>query len=323
MTAQNSSSPVSSVDLSPPPGPSLAVAGWLWHRRATWPAAVVSLVFHLVLIVLAALIFIPAGGGEIGREGNEGVFESAVMSEAELSELEAAAWASVEPVVPEQQSLEQEMSDLSSDMKIADAASSAMIDLSDIGSLSGGGELTTGDGLSLGGGGGGSASFFGVEATGTRFVFVIDVSGSMHAGRMQGLRAEITRSIGSLDATAEFMVIPFSSGAWVIGDKREWREASESNKRWIRNQVATLAADGGTEPDKGFDIVFTLRPKPDAIYFMTDGEFPPIVAESIIARNKRFRVPIHSICFGSDSGADEMKRISKESGGRYIFVPDR
>lgn len=322
MTAQQDPNSFTHTDALGQPAKSLAVAGWLWHRRATWPAAVVSLVFHLVLILVAALIFIPAGGGGPPGEG-EGVYESAVMSEAELDELEAAAWAAAEPAVPEQQSPEQQLADLSSDMSITDAASSAKIDLSDLGSLSGGGELSAGDGLSLGGGGGGAASFFGVEATGTRFVYVVDVSGSMEGRRMQGLKDELIRSIGSLDATAEFMVIPFSSGAWIVGEKREWREASESNKRWVRNQITLLAADGGTEPDKGFDIVFTLRPKPDAVYFMTDGEFPAIVAESIIARNRRFRVPIHSICFGSDSGAEEMKRIAKESGGRYNFVPDR
>ena len=49
-----------------------------------------------------------------------------------------------------------------------------------------------------------------------------------------------------------------------------------------------------------FEIAFQqLRPRPDAIFFMTDGLFPPTVAAALpTLNNGRKPVPIHAIfCF--------------------------
>ena len=142
-----------------------------------------------------------------------------------------------------------------------------------MGTVSGGGDIG-GIGGGLGGGGGGSgASFFGVEARGNRFAFIVDVSGSMGEGeKMPSLRRELIASVGGMQATAQFLVVPFSSESHPLGGKVQWRDSTPAAKKWAKALIEALQPDGGTSPASSFDGVLGLRPRPDAVYFMTDGQ---------------------------------------------------
>src|SRR5207248_843954 len=92
--------------------------------------------------------------------------------------------------------------------------------------LIGGGQA---GGAGGGGGGGGAASFFGVEARGTRFAYIIDISGSMDLGvgtadikRIDILKAELSKSVDALLENAFFFVALFSSDAKPLGGRMEW-----------------------------------------------------------------------------------------------------
>ncbi len=63
-----------------------------------------------------------------------------------------------------------------------------------------------------------------------------------------------------------------------------------------------------------------LRPRPDAIYFVTDGDFDPQLADDIKVLNADPSIPIYTICLESRDAEQIMKRIASESGGTHAFA---
>jgi hypothetical protein len=290
-----------------------------------------SLVAHACFIVIASLVLVRGGGGAGDDEaggGAAGPVEMAVMTQGDLAALEAAAESAGSlPAIPDlpPESGPQDPA-RTEDMIVADASTSGGAAATLEGDLGGGGDLSSGAGeQGLGGsgsGGGTGASFFGVEATGSRFAFLVDVSGSMDGRRIENLREQLTRSINAMTVASSFLVVAFSSEHMIMGGKAEWREASDSGKRWARSLMGTLVASGGTEPLSGLEVIHAMRPRPDAIYFMTDGEFGDAVMPAIQRLREKVKIPIHCICLGSPAGELAMKEIAALTKGTYKFVPE-
>lgn len=302
-----------------------------WASRILVVGLLISVVFHLTGLMLASVYRLGAGGGPGSGAAKSAPVEFAVVSESELASLQRGAEVISEVPAPigDGVALESPGTRLTlDDMKATDLLGSGdapgtAFSASDIsGSL---GDGAVGAGAGGGGGGGGGASFFGVEAQGNRFAYVVDVSGSMSVGgKLEALQKELTQSISTLLETSSTVIVPFSSGAEVLGSstgKPAWIETSDRNKRGVIRNITTLRANGGTNPSPAFVLVFAMKPRPDAIYFMTDGEFPEQIASEIMALNAEYKVPIHCICFVSDGAADMMKVIAQKSGGTYTFVP--
>eukprot|EP00913_Durusdinium_trenchii_P006276 g5888.t1 len=180
-----------------------------------------------------------------------------------------------------------------------------------------------------GAGSGSGASFFGLEAQGRRFAYIVDRSASMNADtpsgrtRMELTQRELDRSIAGLLESAEFFVVFYSNAATPLGSRRIWSDATERKKLWARRELYRAYPDGGTQPMSGFDQVFSLRPPPDAIYFMTDGRFLADVPERIEQLNRRSRIPIHSIMFGEfSSSADRDEGVSVMMGNGTSVLLD-
>ncbi len=250
-----------------------------------------------------------------------GVVDFAVMTEAELSQLQDSALSFDSPSVPEtnQEPLpEIESLDMPSEEEIT--GSLAEIAPTTIGA--GAGDIGQTSGLSEGGSGSGSASFFGVEATGSRFLYIVDTSGSMGiGGKLEALQHELVKSLDGLLEAAEFLVITYNSGASALDGRQVWSDADERGRRAARRAIANLGASGGTNPGPAFQLAFAMRPPPDAIYFMTDGEFSDEVAGEIAMLNAEYKVPIHCIAFVSRESEILMRTIAQQSGGSYTFVP--
>jgi hypothetical protein len=315
--------PEEDADALPP----LTHVALRWLKRAAVMGLVISLVVHVIALVASTMIIMPAGRGE-GSGGVGGAVEMALVSGESLGS-DAAS---------ELPSFATPGEGLSADLGSADAPLSVggetgasgqvgvgdgLVDISvGAGDIGGTGDLGGGG---VGGGGGigsGGTSFFGVEARGERFVYIVDTSGSMGvAGKIQALKKELLQSISKMADSAQFVVIPFSDSAVPIGGKGEWTRATPTGRKVISREIEVLRADGGTEPFGGFEIAFVLRPRPHAIFFMTDGEFADQTAEQIISLNKDWKVPIHCLCFVSNGAEATMKRIAQESGGTYTFVP--
>lgn len=292
-------------------------------RRILTHAAVsawaISALIHLVLLLLAAAItFAPAQAGGARGDGEFEV-EMAVITEAELVEIEQAMLDAQMPLMPDLPMPDVPIPDaLAKD--IGDELSN-LTDVTDVTVGIGGGDLA-GDMGGLSGAGGGAAKFFGVEARGNRFAYIVDVSGSMSVeGKVQNLQRQLVSSINALIETASFCVIAFNHQAWPLGGEVKWMPASVSARRDAVRQIEQMRADGGTEPMQSFQMVFGLRPKPDAIYFMTDGEFNPDYADAIAKLNRDPKTPIHCIAYASNAAEAVMQKIARESGGSYTFVP--
>lgn len=304
------------------------IAKWVW--RGTVGGLMLSLVIHLLFGVLASFFHIgglPSGRppGESG--GNDAGIQMAILTEGELDAIAGPQIEASTPTAPE--------------LEVATPVESELIDasMSDLGDESGGGPGIASDagalggagdvagegagGSGIGGSGSGGASFFGVEARGNRFAYIVDISGSMAGARLSKLQSELVKSVDGLLETSTFIVIPYESGAEPLGKKVAWREANNSGKAWARSEIAQLASRGGTVPLPAFEMVFSdLRPRPDAIYFMTDGEFEEEVVRAVATMNDKARIPIHCICYGSEDGSKNLRLIAKQSRGTYTFVPE-
>lgn len=305
-----------------------------WARHALLIGLLISAAIHLSGLGIAGGIGIGgfgSGGGGGGGESPPPV-DFAVVPEVELSTITDGS-AIVDPTpTPSVGSLDPiESAGIDSlaspgigdpDAGVGDASTGDI-------SIGGGAALTDGDGLGIGSGvgtGGGGASFFGVEAAGSRFAYILDMSASMNwDGKIDTLRAELARSIDAMTDQNEFVVVLFSDMARVLGERSQWVSASDAGKKWARRSIAAVLPDGGTNPTPGFVTALGMKPRPDAIYFMTDGEFsdPDGVVAEVNALNNQLKVPVHCICFVTAASEQVMRKIANASGGSYTFIPKR
>lgn len=286
-------------------------------------AVVVSVMIHLTLALIAAVVGV--GIAQVGghREGARGDYEINLTSEVELSGLLDTPIDVDSPII--------------SDTALPDVTTSGILDgaggddraaagpgLGAVGEGlggAGGGDIGDGMGIGAGGGGGGAASFFGVEARGSRFAYIVDISGSMRGEKMAAMKSELGESIKSMLEHMSFIVIFFQSDAVPLGDRTRWMDSTEAGKRWALEKIAAVESAGGTMPWPAFEIVLGQKPAPDAIYFMTDGIFDPIVADQLAVRNTGSRkIPIHCISFVDKSAEELMRKIAADSGGTYAHV---
>jgi hypothetical protein len=304
-----------------------------WIVSVSSMGLVLSLLIHLMITLAAALVTVGvAGMGTRGSGGGE--FNINMTSEGELTgimesaPLDALAPSVMDKEVPELPSAG--VAEGSGGMDAPGAGAGLGPIESGLGGA-GGGDIGDGKGLGSGGSGNGGASFFGVEAKGSRFLYICDISGSMdwdehgmaNGMRLRALKRELTTSIQALMEHMQFYVIFFSSGAVPINpDNTKWVLARDTGKRWATDRIGNLHAFGGTEPWPAFELAFQMKPAPDAIYFMTDGEFDPSVALRIQAVNVGSRkIPIHCITLVERSGEEVMRKIASDSGGTYVHVP--
>lgn len=186
-----------------------------------------------------------------------------------------------------------------------------------------GGAGSSGGDMSLTGSGAASTSFFGVSGRGTRFAFIVDVSGSMSDDmRIQRAIRELGRAISDLPDYTYFSTIFFNEMAMEPPMQRGWTRAHRDNIAKYRHWFEVISPMGGTQPLPGFRVALELEPRPDVIFFMTDGLIPSSSPEDIAAllRGGK-RVTVHCIAFGDASSQEMLRRIARESGGTYRFVP--
>jgi hypothetical protein len=188
--------------------------------------------------------------------------------------------------------------------------------------VSGSGE---GLGTGLGSGLGAGASFFGIQSTGNRFAYIVDISGSMgQDDKMPAAMAELKRSLKSLPDYAAFAVILYSSDPVVPPFQNGWLRASRGNLSRISAWIDGLQPGGGTFPLPAFDLAFRQDVRPDVVFFLTDGLIPKVTPSAVRELNEsgsgRVAV-INCIAFGSGAGQEPMRQIAAESDGIFRFVP--
>ncbi|MFO0960333.1 MAG: vWA domain-containing protein [Isosphaeraceae bacterium] len=156
-------------------------------------------------------------------------------------------------------------------------------------------------------------SFFGQKASGKVFVFVIDCSGSMGDGRLARAKSELRRTIASMRFPQQYLVIFYNDLARVMPGGVP-RSGDATSTARLEAWMSTVEAFGGTDPRSAMRTALGIHP--DAIFLLTDGEYPRGSAESINGQNTG-PVPVHCIDLGDGSGAASLRAIATHSGGTY------
>lgn len=195
----------------------------------------------------------------------------------------------------------------------------------------GGAELLASIGTQIGVGGAGAGiaggapgRFFGIQGEGNRFVYVVDRSGSMSSAyngpgntRMGRVKLEIAAALQTLTPEQQFFIIFFDHQVLPMpapGLQPAVPEVQDYYVRWL----SKIGPNGETDPRAALAIALSLNP--DAIFLLTDGEFPAAVKRDMLSI-RQDRVAIHTIAFGNRRGHDVLRRIAENNGGKFAFVP--
>ncbi|MBL8269892.1 hypothetical protein [Steroidobacter sp.] len=187
-----------------------------------------------------------------------------------------------------------------------------------------------------------STAFFGQQASGRRFAFILDMSGSMAGTRWATCTRELVTSLQALSTQAQFFVVLFSSSTAEPPGQSGWMDVTADNVASVIKWVSNIHPDGGTYPAPAFKRVFSLGGKPDAVYFLTDGELYDFDASDCARlRAGESTSFLDSLAkFFSFSGRDEentgtvintislddrasghaLEAMAEESGGQYVHI---
>jgi hypothetical protein len=288
------------------------------RRRRTWRliglAAIISVVAHVALLVYFSNVI---RSGPAGNASRPVEYELSIISEQELTSLERTTFDEDTPAVDS--SLDEAATDL--EAVLDPAVASADLEVAGVGAvptIDGGGASGT---APLGGGGAG-ASFFGVTSRGQRFVYIVDRSASMGDDRkMEQARDELIRSVAALPDYARYYILLFNRGFEAPPGQDGWTRARPAAVSRLSRWLEDVDPDGGTEPASAFQRAFTLTPRPDVIFFLTDGIIPAETGDLVAELNAGgAKVVINTIAFGDPSSQELLKRIASDSGGAYRFV---
>jgi hypothetical protein len=242
------------------------------------------------------------------------LFEDAALDATELDVQDESAAAAAGPV------------------RLFDVSTLATADLASLEELSENAAQASGlDGLADDGAGDGegvfgeeSAQFFGIGGYGQTFVYVVDCSGSMSEdGKFERAIYELLRSIEQLASDQRYFVIFYNDEAYPM-DADQPVPAIEEEFARTRHWIHNVRPDGGTEPLPA--LLFALSLRPDAIYFLSDGQFDRSTLRELRMRNrpnnrlKLRQIPIHTIALVNSATEGLMRTIARNSGGQFRFV---
>jgi hypothetical protein len=181
-----------------------------------------------------------------------------------------------------------------------------------------------------------AANFFGLEATGNVFCFVVDCSGSMRGEPFVTAKRELLRSISQLKPNQRFFVVFFSQKLFPMQlDGPEMPDshptavyATPENLSKLQQWMETVPIGAGGPPNEALKLAIELES--DSVFLLTDGVTRSDVASYLQRTNRQedeldgpqIRCPIHTIGFYSREGEALLQRIASENRGQYHYVPD-
>lgn len=319
-----------------------AVATAVWMRRRGIPAWLLSLLLHLSVFTVLGLVLneaprgLPAGddlprGGEIvlaraGAVSTQYFQDGDGAAAAGGNSAQAASSGGTSKPFPDAADLPGGGPQLPK----ASAIGSALP-----GGFGPGGSDLLGSGLRPGGGSRGSGiggkaqtEVFGVQGTGSHFVYVFDRSSSMAGfeGRpLAGAKRELIASLAHLDRVHQFQIIFYNHQPRLMSlapGQSGLVYADEEGKKLAEDYVSKVVADGGTRHLEALTTALGL--KPDVIFFLTDADEPQLLpAELAKIRRLNHGTSINAIEFGSGApsgAANFLKTLARENGGNYGYV---
>jgi hypothetical protein len=191
---------------------------------------------------------------------------------------------------------------------------------------SGGADAGTGGGLR---GSRGSTPFFGIVDVGSRFVYLIDCSGSMYSHNAMGAaKNELLKSLRTLNRLQQFQVVFYNTEQkWLKAPgKVDFRffSADEKTLRLASEFIGEIDPDGGTQHVTAIQLA--LRLHPDVIFFLTDGGKPGLSSSDLeeLKRTNDRHSRIHCVQFSSAddpdaaAAADFLQKLAAQSDGEYV-----
>lgn len=152
-------------------------------------------------------------------------------------------------------------------------------------------------------GDGQGGAFFGIQAPGQRFIYLIDCSRSMnhpHASeaktRFRRLKLELVKSVGGMQRDMQFFIIFFNDLTIPMPAGSFQSAVPDLQKRYLY-WMQTIRADGNTEPTEALRVALQMRP--DVVYFLTDGNFTVKVQQELLAL-ERTGSTVHTFAFAED-----------------------
>jgi hypothetical protein len=308
-------------------------------RRQDWPGWLSSVLFHALIAALIAFLLYQAPRG-IGDEtvatggivlvnadlaANEKPYLEESDIESPESAEDAAAAAMGGEVASETPTLDAEDLPELPGMEASDEARRRAVQAQQAGS--GVSDLTMPNPQNGGGKiGQVPVRFGGVTGTGSRFVYVVDRSGSMNnTGLMESAKAELEASLKSLTEFQQFQVIFYNEDAIVFnptGDPPKLMHGTKENIQSAIEFVQQTPASGGTVHMAALEPALNLGP--DVIFMLTDAEdilSPDEFAR--IGRLNRTNASINVIVFGPTPeptpGNLSFSRLTRETRGQFVF----
>lgn len=168
---------------------------------------------------------------------------------------------------------------------------------------------------------------FGIQAEGSKFVYVLDRSGSMseNANRpMNAAKAELIRSFEKLDTVHQFQIVFYNERPKVFnptGQPGRLAFGTQQNKAEARRFVNSVVAEGGSAHEDA--LLTAIRMHPDVIFYLSDADDPKLRAADLARLEKSAAgILIHAIEFGKGPrrGGGFMAKLAEQSGGEYTYV---
>lgn len=164
-----------------------------------------------------------------------------------------------------------------------------------------------------------AVEFYGVKATGQRFVFVTDCSGSMEGPPLQQVKEQLRKSISDLPTHAEFCVVFFNHAA-IAMPSSDCVQATPDNIHRFLDWADQVQSSGGTDPSGALQLALAL--KPSVVFLLTDGHFELAPTLRVIgSTNTLPPVQIHTIAIGDRTAEPLLRRIAEDTNGNYRYVP--
>ena len=173
-------------------------------------------------------------------------------------------------------------------------------------------------------------SFFGIEAAGRRFVYVLDRSGSMGEPDNKPLcaaREELLKSLDRLGSLHQFVLIFYNQEPSVFAGDAPGRLpfATDIEKSQARKFVEAISAQGGTDHFNA--LAKAVKLNPDVIFLLTDGEQKDDLSADELAdirRMNRSVARIYVVQFASSPYAsNSLVRLAEENRGQHTYLDIR
>ncbi len=171
-------------------------------------------------------------------------------------------------------------------------------------------------------------TLFGIEATGSSFLYVFDRSGSMSVPDGKPLKAakeELLRSLDTLNEVQQFQIIFYNETPSMFAPTRQRGGlifGRENNRDEAKAFVEGVKASGGTKHVDA--LIMAVKLKPDAIFLLTDGDDHDDMTDEEIERVVKLNTGGSRIYVIQCSPADQnqgnhLVKLAEQTAGKHVY----